>query len=108
MKGDNCVAVYFKVKKARLETNLGTNPYSSEREDILKMFLLSSMPEVEHFNNGQIKLFKSKIFIVIDDISFQSSTTFSSPSTTSYPSTHTLQFTTSHISGITLSNALEY
>lgn len=32
------------------------------------MFLLSLIPEVEHFNNDQIKLFIYKIFNVIDNI----------------------------------------
>lgn len=36
------------------------------------MFLLSLMPEVEHFSKDQIKLFKRKMFSVIDEISSQS------------------------------------
>jgi len=108
VEADNCVAEYFKAKKARLEANLVTNSYNSENKEALKMFLLSLMPEVEYFSKDQIKLFKRKIFGVIDEISSQSSSTFSSPSTTSFPSTHTSQSTTSYTSGSTPSNALEY
>lgn len=92
IEADTCVAEYFKAKKARLEANLSTattNSYNSERKEALKMFLLSLMPEVEHFNNDQIKIFKRKIFSVIDDISSLHASTLSSPSTTSVPSTHT-------------------
>ncbi|KAE9521907.1 hypothetical protein AGLY_017714 [Aphis glycines] len=107
-EADNCVAEYFKAKKARLEANLVTNSYNNENKEALKMFLLSLMPEVEHFNKDQIKLFKRKIFSVIDDISSKSSSTFSSPHTTSFPSTHTSQSTTSYTPESTPSNALEY
>ncbi|KAL4104106.1 hypothetical protein QTP88_019419 [Uroleucon formosanum] len=108
VEADNCVAEYFKAKKARLEANLVTNSYNSENKEALKMFLLSLIPKVEHFSKDQIKLFKRKIFSVIDEISSQSSSTFSSPSTTSFPSTHTSQSATSYTSGSTTSNALEY
>jgi len=108
VEADNCVAEYFKAKKARLEANLVTNSYNSENKEALKMFLLSLMPEVEHFNKDQIKLFKRKIFSVIDDISSQSSSTFASPSTTSFPSTYTSQPTTSYTPRSSPSNALEY
>lgn len=104
IEADNSVAEYFKAKKARLEANLSTattNSYNNENKEALKMFLLSLMPEVEHFNNDQIKLFKRKVFNVIDDISSQPALTFSSPSTISLPSTHTSGVSTS-------SNALEY
>jgi len=103
IEADTCVAEYFKAKKARLEANLSTattNSYNIERKEALKMFLLSLMPEVEHFNNDQIKIFKRKIFSVID-ISSLHSTTLSSPSTTSLPSTHTSEVSAS-------SNALDY
>jgi len=78
IEADTCVAEYFKAKKARLEANLSTattNSYNSERKEALKMFLLSLMPEVEHFSNDQIKIFKRKIFSVIDDISSLHSST---------------------------------
>lgn len=100
---DTCVAEYFKAKKARLEAILSTvttNSYNSERKEALKMFLLSLMPEVEHFNNDQIKIFKRKIFSVIDDISSLHASTLSSSSTTSLPSTHT--------SEVSASDALDY
>lgn len=108
VEADNCVAEYFKAKKARLEANLVTNSYNSENKEALKMFLLSLIPEVEHFSKDQIKLFKRKMFSVIDEISSQSSSTYSSPSTNSFPSIHTSQSTTSYTSGSTPSNALEY
>ena len=104
IEADTCVAEYFKAKKARLEANLSTvttNSYNSERKEALKMFLLSLMPEVEHFNNDQIKIFKRKVFSVIDDISSLHASTLSSLFTTSLPSTHTSEVSVS-------SNALDY
>ncbi|KAL5245871.1 hypothetical protein ACI65C_013279 [Semiaphis heraclei] len=61
VEADYCVAEYFKAKKARLEANLVTNSYNTENKEALKMFLLSLMPEVEHFHTDQIKFFKRKI-----------------------------------------------
>lgn len=59
------------------------------------------MAEVEHFNNDQTKIFKRKIFSVIDDIPSIYASTLSSPSTSLLPSTHTSEVSAS-------SNALEY
>lgn len=75
VEADNYVAEYFKAKKARLEANLVTNSYNNENKEALKMFLLSLMPEVENFTKDQIKLFKRKIFSLIDEISSQSLST---------------------------------
>jgi len=108
MEADKCVAEYFKAKKARMEatsSTAATNSHNSEHKEALKMFLLSLIPEVEYFNNDQIKLFKRKIFNVIDDISSQ-------PQPNSFTSTfssHSLQSATSNTSGFSASsNALEY
>jgi len=74
MEADKRMAEYFNAKKARMEaisSTAATNSHNSEHKEALEMFLLSLIPEVEHFNNDQIKLFKRKVFNVIDDISSQ-------------------------------------
>nr|CAD7573949.1 unnamed protein product [Timema californicum] len=92
---DKCVAEYFKAKKARLETTANVEATSShkiERKEALKMFLLSLIPEIEEFTDSQIKLFKRKIFSVIDEISTPSllhSSSFITIDSPQSDSTHT-------------------
>lgn len=69
---DQCVAEYFKAKKARLETianKAATGSQNIDRKEGLKMFLLRFVPELEELSDSQIKLFKRRIFSVIDEIS---------------------------------------
>lgn len=103
METNKCVAEYFKAKKARLEETLtATALHNSEHKEALKLFLLSLISEVEHFNNDQIKLFKHKIFNVIDDKSSQLQPN-------SFTSIRPSQTVTSHTSGISASsNTFDY
>lgn len=104
IQANKCVAEYFKAKKARLEETLSTAAlHNNEHKEAFKLFLLSLISEVEHFNNDQIKLFKRKIFNVIDDISSQ-------PQPNSYITIHSSQQTaTSHTPDISASsNTFEY
>lgn len=64
---DQCVAEYFKAKKARLEVTSVTG--ENDKKEALKMFLLSLMPELQEFRDSQIKTFKRRVFTVIDEIS---------------------------------------
>lgn len=67
---DKCVAEYFKVKKsiAELQANKDAS-LSVDKKESLRMFLLSLIPELEELSDNQIKLFKRKVFQVIDEIS---------------------------------------
>lgn len=67
---DLSVAEYFKAKKAKLESNaeVETGSHTIDRQQGLKMFLLSLIPELEELNDSQIKLFKRRVLRVIDDI----------------------------------------
>lgn len=42
-----------------------------DRQQGIKMFLLSLIPELEDLSDSQIKLFKRRVFNIIDDISTQ-------------------------------------
>lgn len=67
---DQCVAEYFKAKKARMQANEAeSSSQKIDRQQGLKMFLLSLIPELEELSDSQIKLFKRRVFSVIDEIS---------------------------------------
>lgn len=68
---DESVAEYFKAKKAKLVKNAteGTSNQRIDRQQGIKMFLLSLMPELEELSDSQIKMFKRQVLKVIDDIS---------------------------------------
>lgn len=67
---DQFVAEYFKAKKLRLEANeVENNSQRINRQQGLKMFLLSLIPELEELSDSQIKLFKRRVFCIIDEIS---------------------------------------
>ncbi|XP_046403751.1 uncharacterized protein LOC124169242 [Ischnura elegans] len=68
---DQSVADYFKAKKAKLLSNAkaDTSNQKIDRQQGIKMFLLSLIPELEELSDSQIKLFKRQVLRVIDDIS---------------------------------------
>lgn len=67
---DHSVAEYFKAKRARLQLNEAENGSQKiDRQQGIKMFLLSLIPELEDLSDSQIKLFKRRVFNIIDDIS---------------------------------------
>ncbi|XP_022200950.2 uncharacterized protein LOC111057791 [Nilaparvata lugens] len=67
---DMCVAEYFEAERAKLQSNAGVVPdfHRIERQQGLRMFLLSLLPELEELSDAQIKLFKRKVLRVIDEI----------------------------------------
>lgn len=67
---DHSVAKYFKAKRARLQINEAENGSQKiDRQQGIKMFLLSLIPKLEDLSDSQIKLFKRRVFNIIDDIS---------------------------------------
>lgn len=71
-EADKCVIEYFKAKKTKLEAAVNDSVAIStktDKKEALKMFLLSLTPELEEFNDSQIKTFKRRVFNLIDDIS---------------------------------------
>ncbi|KAG8319723.1 hypothetical protein J6590_085293 [Homalodisca vitripennis] len=67
---DQTVAEYFRVKKAKLLSKLEADTNQNiDRQQGIKMFLLSLIPELEELSDSQIKLFKRQVLRVIDDIS---------------------------------------
>lgn len=69
-ESDRSLAEYFKVKKAKMSANETETAYRKiDKQESLKMFLLSLLPELEELNDSQIKAFKRRVFSVIDDIS---------------------------------------
>nr|XP_014288454.1 uncharacterized protein LOC106688484 isoform X2 [Halyomorpha halys] len=61
---------YFKSKK--LATRMDEEECNSQKIDRhlgIKMFLLSLIPELEELNDHQVKLFKRRVFCIIDEIS---------------------------------------
>lgn len=68
VEADQCFADYFKAKKAKLESTSTTSNVVNKKE-ALKMFLLSLLPELEELTDSQIKIFKRKVFNLIDEIS---------------------------------------
>ncbi|KAF5282858.1 hypothetical protein FQA39_LY17479 [Lamprigera yunnana] len=69
-----CVAQYFQAKKAKLLSNAETETGSQriDRQQGIKMFLISLIPELEELSDSQIKLFKRQVFRLIDDITISS------------------------------------
>lgn len=86
---------HFKAKKARLDTSPNQRCSEDERKEALKMFLLSLMPELVHFSEAQLKLFKRRVFGLIDEIELMetsataSARMFPQPSVSSMPSSST-------------------
>ncbi|BES98260.1 BESS motif [Nesidiocoris tenuis] len=68
---DASVAEHFPAKRARLEATEAEGGHSRriDRQQSLKMYLLSLMPELLELSDSQIKLFKRRVFTLIDDIS---------------------------------------
>ncbi|XP_022203386.2 uncharacterized protein LOC111060055 isoform X2 [Nilaparvata lugens] len=71
---DQSVADYWysKTKKAKMISNAEATDTSNQkidRQQGIKMFLLSLIPELEELSDSQIKLFKRQVLRVIDDIS---------------------------------------
>lgn len=67
---DHSVSEYFNAKRARLQMNKAENSSQKiDRQQGIKMFLLSLIPELEDLSDSQIKLFKRRVFNIIDDIS---------------------------------------
>lgn len=68
---DQSVAEYFNAKKAKLLSNSDqdTSNQKIDKQQGVKMFLLSLMPELEELSDSQIKLFKRKVLKMIDEIS---------------------------------------
>ncbi|KAI4455572.1 madf domain transcription factor [Holotrichia oblita] len=105
---DQSVAEYFKAKKVKLLSNAEEDISNKrvDRQQGIKMFLLSLMPELEELSDSQIKIFKRQVLRVIDDISTseyhqqpRSSSAFTmltSPSTESRDS----QMDTPHMSNV--------
>ena len=98
---DLCVADYFKAKKAKLESNAEaeTGAHRIDRQQGIKMFLLSLIPELEELSDSQIKLFKRQVFRVIDDIAAsEHQPSGSSGFTTMLPSPSLSDSTSTHMS----------
>lgn len=99
IEADKVVSAYthFKGKKARLDISPNQTCSEDERKEALKMFLLSLMPELVHFSEAQLKLFKRRVFGLIDEIELMETsvtasarmTTFPQPSVTSMSSSST-------------------
>ncbi|CAI6357320.1 unnamed protein product [Macrosiphum euphorbiae] len=67
---DRSITEYFNAKRARLQINEAENSSQKiDRQQGIKMFLLSLIPELEDLSDSQIKLFKRRVFNIIDDIS---------------------------------------
>ncbi|XP_054285282.1 uncharacterized protein LOC129001852 [Macrosteles quadrilineatus] len=68
---DQLVAAYFTAKKAKLLSNANADIINQkiDRQQGIKMFLLSLLPELDELSDSQIKLFKRQVLRVIDDIS---------------------------------------
>lgn len=71
-EADRSVAEYFKAKKAKIQAIETTSSKTIDRQESLKMYLLSLLPELEELNDAQIKLFKRRVFSLIDEISTSS------------------------------------
>lgn len=67
---DLSVAEYFEAKRAKLQSNSEVENSSNrvDRQQGLKMFLLSLLPELEELDDSQIKRFKRQVLKDIDDI----------------------------------------
>ncbi|XP_065578529.1 mucin-2-like isoform X2 [Artemia franciscana] len=95
-KADRSVAEYFKAKKAKLNANeTETTSGKIDKQDSLKMFLLSLMPELEDLSNTQIKVFKRRVFSLIDEIT---STSLNQPPMSIYRTIVSPQSDASHMS----------
>jgi len=67
---DHFVAEYFNAKRARLQINEAENGSQKiDRQQGIKMFLLSLILELEDLRDSKIKLYKRRDFNIIDDIS---------------------------------------
>ncbi|XP_068081651.1 uncharacterized protein [Anabrus simplex] len=76
---------YFKAKRARLDATAVQRSDKINRREALKMFLLSLMPELEEFNDHQLKLFKRRTLSLIDDIASNQTGNTSTPPCTFSP-----------------------
>lgn len=70
-KNQSSAPEYFEIKKAKLPNNPAEDTINQiiDRQQSIKMFLLSLLPELEDLSDTQIKLFKRQVLKVIDDIS---------------------------------------
>ncbi|CAG9858741.1 unnamed protein product [Phyllotreta striolata] len=67
---DESVVDYFRAKKTKMQQTVGeTMRHKIDRQEGLKMFLLSILPELEELNESQIKYFKRRVLALIDEIS---------------------------------------
>ncbi|XP_072377407.1 uncharacterized protein [Diabrotica undecimpunctata] len=62
---DRSVAEYFQAKKTKITDTTSTK---IDNQESLKMFLFSLLPELEELNNNQIKIFKRRVFSILDEI----------------------------------------
>lgn len=64
------VADYLRPKRAKtLADEAASSSKTVDRHQSIKMFLLSLMPELEELSDYQIKLFKRRVFCIIDEVS---------------------------------------
>lgn len=66
---DQSVAEYFKAKKVKIQQIEGATNQKIDRNEGLKMFLLSMLPELQELSDSQIKVFKRRFLALIDEIS---------------------------------------
>ncbi|XP_069683423.1 uncharacterized protein [Periplaneta americana] len=64
---------------AKLAAIPGQNCRQTERNEATKMFLLSLLPELEEMTDQQLKVFKRRTLLMIDDITGQTSSVPSDP-----------------------------
>ncbi|KAK2717976.1 hypothetical protein QYM36_006679 [Artemia franciscana] len=93
---DRSVVEYVKAKKYKLNANdTETTSGKIDKQDSLKMFLLSLMPELEDLNKTQIRVFKRRVFSLIDEIA---GTSLNQPPMSTYPRIVSPQSDSSHTS----------
>jgi hypothetical protein len=76
---DRTFVEYFQAKKARIVGTPGHNTSQNQRNEALKMFLLSMLPDLELMTDEQIRQFKRKSLQTIDNMLSQHSYPTCSP-----------------------------
>jgi hypothetical protein len=79
VQADDAFTAYFKAKMSRLDAIPTQRSSEDERKEALKMFLLSLMPELLQFSESQLKLFKRRVFGLIDDITIMETNSIAPP-----------------------------
>nr|CAI5839877.1 unnamed protein product [Callosobruchus analis] len=79
VEAERAFSEYFSAKKEKLSTLHPSTDERDKREEGIKNFVLSLIPDLMHLNDVQLRCFKWKALLLIDEVSSVSSTIVADP-----------------------------